>query len=194
MFEFLFIIGRSEIVNNSLLTKISELFYTLGINNTNPTFCPTYTMSVDYALNAINNIVINKLDTTLLISWNNIELLRDDIKYKIFEYKTVGSECKTPYTHNILHYCGFTHDVAVSFGIQQGFKNIVLVGAADFTNIHYDNSKPFIYSKRLMEQSKYFLEKVCTQYCNLYTFNPESKLNIPRITLEEVISKVYGKR
>jgi hypothetical protein len=39
-----------------------------------------------------------------------------------------------------LAWCGFTHDYLISYCIMKGYKNIVLIGAADFTgNKHYSN-------------------------------------------------------
>ena len=100
--------------------------------------------------------------------------------------KPVGFSCTAPYTDTQLHYCGFTHDLAVSFAIQQGFKRVILLGAADFTERHYDSSLKFTYSGNLKAQSVHFLENVCTQHCELLTINPNSVLNIPRITEREI--------
>lgn len=189
--DWILVIGRSEIINDKLLSEISELFITIGINNTNISFHPTYTISVDAPSYVINHVGNFDKDTIFLASFYNINRIPPTIKAMVYDYKSIDLSCNTPYSGDTLHYCGFTHDVAVSFCIQQGYKNIVLVGAADFTNYHYDDNKPFIRSKRLEENSIRFLEDVCAKHCNLYTINPNSKLKVPRITIGELIEKVY---
>ena len=189
--ETIIIMGRSEIVKEVVnLDAISELFITLAINNTNPQIRPTYTMFLDRCPLVIKNIRDNKIDTTILTSLDNASLLPPELKSIAFQVKPVGFSCTAPYTDTQLHYCGFTHDLAVSFAIQQGFKRVILLGAADFTERHYDSSLKFTYSENLKAQSVHFLENVCTQYCELLTINPNSVLNIPRITEREIFEYV----
>ena len=185
--DSIIIIGRSEIVKEvANLNAISELFTTLAINNLNPNLHPTYTMFLDKNVQVLENIRENKISTTVLTSVDNVNLLTEGMRSKVFSVKPVGFNCTTPYTGAQLHYCGFTHDLAVSFAIQQGFKNVILLGAADFTKSHYDNTWDFTYSENLKRQSVYFLSAVCTKYCNLFTMNPNSVLNVLRITEREI--------
>lgn len=182
------IIGRSEIVREvANLSTISELFITLAINNTNPSIHPTYTMFVDKNMNVVKNIVDNKIDTTVLTTLDNINSVPLSVKSIAFRIKPVGFNCTEPYTNTDLHYCGFTHDLAISFAIQQGFKRVILLGAADFTETHYDNDTKFKYSNNLKRQSINFIENVCTQHCEIYAMNPSSVLNVQRITGREIL-------
>ena len=192
--DWILVIGRSEIINDKLLSDISELFITIGINNMNEKFHPTYTISVDLPNKVVDNIGTFKIPTILLASVYNLKRIPDYIKTEVYQYEAISNICDTPYTGDVLHYCGFTHDVAVSYCIQQGYKNVVLVGAADFTQKHYDNNQVFLRSQRLQENSRRFLEEVCTKYCNLYTVNPASILKIPRITIDELIKRAYDLR
>lgn len=91
--------------------------------------------------------------------------------------------------NNRLAWCGFTHDYAVSYCIKNGYENIVLIGAADFTgNKHYLTNEEFKYAEKLKMQSKKFIEEICTKKANIYTCNPDSILEIPRITLDTLLS------
>ena len=83
-----------------------------------------------------------------------------------------------------LAWCGFTHDYAISYCIYKGYKNIILIGAADFVQgPHYVHGDAFKYSNILKENSKKFIEEYCTKKANIYTCNPASYLNIQRIDI-----------
>lgn len=83
-----------------------------------------------------------------------------------------------------LAWCGFTHDYAISYAISKGYERIVLVGAADFIEgKHYATDEEFNYAEKLKEHSKRFIEEVCSQRAEIFTCNPDSILNIPRIGL-----------
>ena len=87
-----------------------------------------------------------------------------------------------------LAWCGFTHDYIISYCIVKGYKNIILVGAADFTgNKHYLTEEEFKYSEKLKYQSKKFIEEVCTKRVNIYTCNPNSILNVPRVDINKFL-------
>ena len=82
-----------------------------------------------------------------------------------------------------LAWCGFTHDYAISYCILKGYDRIVLVGAADFTgNKHYLTEDEFKYSEKLKCRSKKFIEEVCTKRIHIMTCNPNSILNVPKVT------------
>ena len=84
-----------------------------------------------------------------------------------------------------LAWTGFTHDYAISYCINKGYKTIVLVGAADFINgKHYATNEEFRYSEKLKRFSKRFIEDVCSKRASIVTCNANSFLEIPRINLE----------
>jgi hypothetical protein len=92
-----------------------------------------------------------------------------------------------------LAWCGFTHDYAISYCIMKGYKNIILIGAADFTgNSHYLTKEEFRYSEKLKEQSKKYIEEICSKRANIYTCNPQSILNIPIATIESVLNETFS--
>lgn len=91
-----------------------------------------------------------------------------------------------------LAWCGFTHDYVISYCIMKGYKNIILIGAADFIgNKHYLTDEEFKYAEKLKLMSKRFIEEVCTKRANIFTCNPESILNIPRIDIKTLLERDF---
>ena len=89
-----------------------------------------------------------------------------------------------------LAWCGFTHDYAISYCIMKGYKNVILIGTADFTgNKHYLTNEEFEYSEKLKLQSKRFIEEVCSKRINIRTCNPGSFLAIPRVTADSLLNE-----
>ena len=87
-----------------------------------------------------------------------------------------------------LAWCGFTHDYTISYCILKGYKNIILIGAADFTGTkHYLTEEEFKYSEKLKYQSKKFIEEVCTKRAIIKTCNPNSILDIPRVEIKDLL-------
>ena len=87
-----------------------------------------------------------------------------------------------------LAWCGFTHDYIISYCIMKGYKNIILIGTADFTGKqHFLTDEEFKYSEKLKFQSKKFIEEICSQRANIYTCNPASILEIPRIEISKLL-------
>lgn len=87
-----------------------------------------------------------------------------------------------------LAWCGFTHDYALSYLITKGFNDIVLIGTADFSNgNHYSVPYPLNCSDKLKAQSKRFIEEVCSKRALIRTCNPNSYLEVPRISINELL-------
>ena len=93
------------------------------------------------------------------------------------------------YKDNELAWCGFTHDYAISYSIMKGYKNIVLIGAADFTQgAHYSNTDIFKPSNNLINLSKDYIENTCSNYANIYTCNVKSALNVKRLAINSLLN------
>ena len=91
-----------------------------------------------------------------------------------------------------LAWCGFTHDYALSYCINKGYENIVLIGAADFTgNKHFLTDEEFNYSEKLKFHSKKFIEEICTKRARIYTCNFDSILDIPRVDIDTLLNKDF---
>lgn len=95
------------------------------------------------------------------------------------------------FTGGRLAWCGFTHDYVISYCIMKGYKNIILIGAADFMgNKHYLTEEEFNYSEKLKVSSRKFIEEVCTKRANIYTCNPNSLMNVERINMETLLKGI----
>ena len=118
-----------------------------------------------------------------MIEKNNKELI-DSYSFN-FKRNTEADIIK----ENKLAWCGFTHDYAISYCIYKGYTDVILVGTADFTGSqHYLTSEIFSPSNTLVELSKKFIQEICTKRINIYTLNPSSSLNVPKISIEELLS------
>ena len=118
-----------------------------------------------------------------MIEKNNKELI-DSYSFN-FKRNTEADIIK----ENKLAWCGFTHDYALSYCIYKGYTDVILVGTADFTGSqHYLTSEIFSPSSTLVELSKKFIQEICTKRINIYTLNPDSSLNVPKTSIEELLS------
>ena len=87
-----------------------------------------------------------------------------------------------------LAWCGFSHDYIISYCIIKGYTNIVLIGTADFTGTkHFLTNEEFKYSEKLKFHSKKFIEEICSQRANIYTCNPDSILEVPRVDIKKLL-------
>lgn len=117
-----------------------------------------------------------------LISKENKELI-DSYTYNFFV-----NNSKDIYKNGRLAWCGFTHDYAISYCIHKGYENIILIGAADFTQgKHYMTDAEFSPSQVFSVNSKNFIEKACTQRANIYTCNSDSWLNVLRVSPDKLL-------
>ena len=108
--------------------------------------------------------------------------------YDSYSFKLKENTAEDIFKEGRLAWCGFTHDYILSYCIMKGYKNIVLIGTADFTGKkHFLTDEEFKYSEKLKFQSKKFIEDICTQKANVYTCNPASILEIPRINIHELL-------
>ncbi len=108
--------------------------------------------------------------------------------YDSYPFKFKENTADDIFLNERLAWCGFTHDYAISYCIMKGYKNIVLIGAADFIGKqHFLTEEEFKYSEKLKLQSKKFIEEVCTQRANIYTCNPASILEIPRVEINKLM-------
>ena len=108
--------------------------------------------------------------------------------YDSYIFKLKENTAQDIFKNRKLAWCGFTHDYILSYCIMKGYKNIILIGTADFTGTkHFLTNEEFKYSEKLKFQSKKFVEEVCTQRANIYTCNPASILEIPRISINELL-------
>lgn len=182
--ETLLIFGRSEYIDSisDSIPFLTEYYHTISINSVE---IPTeYVVFLDATYPLVDRI--NKGSHKVITSYNNCSYLNPKLDITYVQYQLYDPNNFEPYDKDYLRYAGFTHDLAVSWGIFKGFKTIVLIGAADFTKWHYDSRTLFKYSIRIAEQSRSFLES-CQDYCKIYKTNNNSILNVPIIDIQELL-------
>ena len=170
------------------LQYVLERYHNLGINNTVRKYHIQNHIFQDIKFIPVTNSYPTVKTITLawygdMIQKGNKELI-DSYPFK-FKENTENDIVK----NGKLAWCGFTHDYAISYCIMKGYKNIILTGAADFTgDKHYLTDEDFNYSEKLKFQSKKFIEEVCSKRANIYTCNPNSILEIPRVSIGTLLS------
>ena len=108
----------------------------------------------------------------------------DDIVIKLTRNYFKG-KIKEPVIYYEAPNWNFTHDMVLWWLKEQGVKNVVLIGCADFIdNVHYNSNLKFNPSENNINSSINFIENF--KYLNIYTLNPNSKLNIPRILIKDI--------
>ena len=108
--------------------------------------------------------------------------------YNSYTYDFTNDDCNKLLRNNELAWCGFTHDYALSYLISKGYDDIILIGTADFTvGPHFSNPYDLRCSDKLKLKSKRFIEEVCRERATIRTCNPNSILEIPRISINELL-------
>ena len=164
-----------------------ERYYSMGINRIINKFKTNAHVFVDPFLLKLTNSRPDLFTLSLrqygdLVAKENKELI-DTYTYH-FDF---NSE-KDLYKDDKLAWCGFTHDYALSYLITKGYDDIVLLGTADFVSgPHYSNPYELKCAQRLKDNSKKFIEHVCSKRALIQTCNPNSYLEIPRIDIRELI-------
>ena len=163
-----------------------DRYYSIGINNIITKYYTNEHIFVDKPFTALTNNYVGKTVSPKAYD----ALIHKENKYLVdmfsfsFEKHTEKDIC----IGNRVAWCGFTHDYAISYCIQQGFKRIILVGAADFTSgPHFSTPYTFKYSKYCKEKSKKFIEDYVSKVVTIETCNPDSYLCIPRVSINDLL-------
>lgn len=184
------IIGDSPFLATieSQIYYLLELYPSMGINNAIRKYNIQSHIFQDMKFIHLTNKYPEIKTITLysygdMIEKNNKELI-DSYSFN-FKRNTEADIIK----ENKLAWCGFTHDYALSYCIYKGYTDAILAGTADFTGSqHYLTSEIFSPSSTLVELSKKFIQEICTKRINIYTLNPDSSLNVPKISIEELLN------
>lgn len=181
----LIIFGRSPYINEikDYIPDLIKKHTTIGINY----FCNTYP-DVDYVC-FYDNICPNVKNSTIITSFKNIE--KEPARliyshryelYNIFKKEDCFSEDK-----QILNFCVHTPSMALNWAYQKGYKEVVLAGVDLIPNTkHFDDDKP-IFPDEAIKRARKHLENVATRYLKIYQLNPNSDLNLPKITIKELL-------
>lgn len=180
----LIIFGRSPFINEikEYIPTLIKKHTTIGINY----FCNNYP-DVDYVC-FYDNICPNVKNSTIITSFKNTEKepARLIYSHRYELYNVVKQYEDFSDDPQILHFCVHTPSMALNWAYQKGFKDVVLAGVDLIPNtLHFDDDKPIF---KDVERAKNHLENVATKYLNIYQLNPDSYLNLPKISMEELLN------
>lgn len=168
------------------LRYVLDRYHSIGINNVITKYYTNEHIFVDMPFVSLTNQFIGR--TVTLKTYEG--LIPKEDKYLIDSYSfdfnknTVNDIC----LEDRIAWCGFTHDYAISYCIKQKYKKIILIGAGDFTlGSHFSNNHSFRFSYTLRENSKKFIEDYASKVIQIETCNPNSYLNIPRVSLSDLL-------
>ena len=187
--ETVLIIGDSPFISTveDKLQYAIERYYSIGINNIIKKFPTNAHIFQDLPFINLTNLYKDMKTITLAtygdaIQKDNKELFDSyPFDFRIYNENDICRDGR-------LAWFGFTHDYAISYCIHKGFKRIILIGAADFTKgKHFMTEDEFNPSQTLADFSKKYIAEVCTKRADILTCNPESSLEIPRISIDELL-------
>lgn len=193
MNETILIIGDSPFLGEveEHLHYVIDKYPSIGINNAIRKYNVQMHVFQDAKFINLTNEYPNVKTITLYMYGDMIQKLRRDL-YDSYPFKFKENTEDDIFKEGKLAWCGFTHDYTISYCIMKGYKNIVLIGAADFTGKkHFLTDEEFKYSEKLKFQSKKFIEEICSKRAHIYTCNPASILEIPRIEISELLEKDF---
>ena len=164
---------------------ILDLYPSMGINNSIRRYNTGAHIFQDMKFVELTNSY-PEIKTITLATYG--DLIRKDNKEFFNSFPFDFKKDTELYRNGELAWCGFTHDYAISYCIYKGYENIVLVGAADFTgSSHYLTKEEFKYSEKLKLMSKKFIEEVCSTKAKIYTCNPRSILDVPKVQISKFL-------
>lgn len=189
----LIVLGKSSILDDETIKDcVNELktrFHVVGINHSAVLFKTEYMAFCDYGLKVFYD-QIHPNTKLITLDVYATEKFRGDYHH-IYLYK----EGDPPFKETQLAYAGFTHDMVISWACFKGYKNVILIGAADFTGDGtylkgYEklmNKKyKFEPGRKYVELSKSYLNSVNGSSINLFTVNPESTLGVKYINIKDI--------
>lgn len=195
MSRTLLIIGSSPVIDDykEHINYLTQIYDSVGINSISTIFNTMYCAFVDEYFKHFIKGVPKSTKLITLEKYISLSNYYDGEFYTTFRPKKKDTNY---IKEDNLAYFGFTHDLCISWGILKGYKNVILIGAADFNNKEYAqvNSNicgcTFNRDKVTEEGSINGINNFFTNFINIYTLNNKSALNVPRITLEELYNKI----
>lgn len=181
--DTLIIFGRSPFINEIRkdIPEIIKNWHTVGINY----FCETFP-DVEYVAFYDNILPIIK-DSTIITDYQNkdneVVKSHNHLLYYVKKDDWCFSECEPT-----LHLCVHTPSMVMNWAYLKGYKNVVIAGIDLIPDTpHFDSSKK-IFSERSIEVARRHLEKVCTKYLNVYQLNPNSYLDLPKLSINSLLA------
>lgn len=187
------LIGRSDFLDTKACMNFeycTEIYDCGTINWASTRYYGKYCFFLDhYVWRMCHDKILGK--PKFITSSMNLGYVKD-YPHEIFEQHRMYTKPDI-YTDKTLLSAGFTHDFAISYLIKCGYKNIVLAGCADFETKTYAkqmNVKEDInwkYSEKVKINSLYLINNIFSKHVNIYTLNPNSVLNVKRITVKQLL-------
>ena len=187
--EIAIILGDSPFLNEvqDKIQPVLDRYFSVGINRVINKFHTNVQVCIDERIIPVAN-QHPEIPTVSLYLWGDMIQKENKELLNMFTYSFRGKQTYDLVKDNKLAWCGFTHDYAISYCVYKGWKNIFLIGAADFTQgTHFSNEDTFNPAESIIVNSKRFIEEVCTKKANIFTCNPKSQLKIPRVPIERLI-------
>lgn len=168
------------------LSYLIDKYPSIGINNIVKKYKISTHIFQDEKFVPLSNMY-PEVKRVTLYSYGDLVLPEKEL-FNSYTYNFKKNTAEEIFLDGNLAWCGFTHDYAISYAIIKGYKNIILVGAADFTQgKHYATDEDFKYSMKLKEASKKYIEEVASKKACIMTVNSDSILNIPYVRIEELL-------
>lgn len=183
------IIGDSPFLGEieNKLHYLLELYPSLGINNAIRRYNIQSHIFQDMKFVTLTNRY-SEIKTVSLFMYGDAIQKENKELIDSYTFNFKKDTCADLLKGSRLAWCGFTHDYAISYCITKGYTDIILAGTADFIGKqHYITSEIFSPSEKLVRLSKKFIEEICTQRANIYTLNPNSSLDIPKIDIDSLL-------
>ena len=183
--EKVILLGDSPFLKQTehVLHYVLDRFPVIGINGVIKKCRVTKHIFTDISIIGVTNYYKDTPTISLNIYG---DLIQKDNKELIDTFTYEGDLCVKK--GDKLAWCGFTHDYALSYLITKGVKEVILLGAADFTDgCHYSNDREFVCSKTLQQKSIDFIRDCYNTYLTIRTCNPNSKAGVPYVPIEELL-------
>ena len=166
---------------------VLDRYYSFGINRIVNKFKTNGHVFVDPFLLRLTN-ERKDLFTLSLYKYGDLVLKKNKELFNTYSFKFGRDTEEDLLKNNELAWCGFTHDYALSYLITKGYDDIILIGTADFVEgNHFSVPHPLVCSDKLKESSKKFIKEICSKRALIRTCNPNSSLDIPRVSIDELL-------
>lgn len=183
--DTLILFGRSPYINEirDKIPYLIENYHTMGCN----TFCESFP-DVEYVI--FYDDISPKVKNSIVITdeknlTRKAKELLENHKHETYEikkiFKTFSDDPK------VLHLWIHTPSMALNWAYQKGFKNVVLSGIDLIPNTPHFDCCAKIFSEEPIRQAKKHLLETATKYLNIYQMNPRSHVNLPKISIDELL-------
>ena len=194
--DTLILFGRSPFINK-IRDKVPEIikkYTTMGCNY----FCESFP-EVDYVIfyddicpKVKNSTIVTQYEYFKYKKHKCAQLIPDYPKKEL--YMVVKNDYIFTSVPNALYFHFHTPSMALNWAWQKGFKNVVLAGI-DLVNHtpHFDCKTapdpdyPKWFDSDLVKAKKH-IKEVAGRYLNIFQLNPDSDMEVEKITIEELLN------